>query len=133
MKNHPDKSNDKPNDLSSQEENNLFGVFFSRMEKIRKQKGLSSADIAREIGIANQSFQKYRDGRIPGSSYLLKISHALGVSMNWLLGDGDINQPAYLPETSAGSNISKEDLAAIKKALKHVSDANALLSNLISK
>ena len=31
------------------------------------------------------------------------------------------------------SNISKEDLAAIKKALKHVSDANALLSNLISK
>lgn len=53
--------------------------------------------------------------------------------MNWLLGDGDINQPAYLPETSAGSNISKEDLAAIKKALKHVSDANALLSNLISK
>lgn len=106
------------------------------MEKIRIQKGLSSADIAREIGIAAQSFQKYRDSRIPGSTYLLKISHTLGVSMNWLLGDGDINHPAYLSEDNSPaspSNISKEDIAAIKKALKHVSDANAILSTLISK
>ena len=55
--------------------------------------------------------------------------------MNWLLGDGDINHPVYLSEESSQgpSNISKEDLAAIKKALKHVSDANALLSKIISK
>ena len=104
------------------------------MEKIRKQKNLFSADIARELGIVPQAFQKYREGRIPSSAYLLKISHILGVSMNWLLGDGDINHPVYLSEESspATSNISKEDLAAIKKALKHVSDANALLSKIIS-
>ena len=56
--------------------------------------------------------------------------------MNWLLGDGDINHPAYLSEDNSPaspSNISKEDIAAIKKALKHVSDANAILSTLISK
>lgn len=105
------------------------------MEKIRTEKGLSSADIARELGIATQAFQKYRCGRVPGSTYLLNISHILGVSMNWLLGDGDINHPVYLSEESSQgpSNISKEDLAAIKKALKHVSDANALLSKIISK
>ncbi len=56
--------------------------------------------------------------------------------MNWLLGDGDINHPAYLSEDNSPAsttNISKEDIAAIKKALKHVSDANAILSTLISK
>ena len=96
----------------------------------RTKKGLSNADIARALGISNQSFQKYKTDRVPGSEYLYKISHVLGVTMNWLLGDGDINHPPYLQEQGT---VDQADHKDIQKALNLISQANSILTDYISK
>ena len=130
VKDAPYKNEDTQKSVSSQAENTLFLVFVERMESIRTKKGLSNADIARALGISNQSFQKYKSDRVPGSEYLYKISHVLGVTMNWLLGDGDINHPAYLHEQGS---VAQADHKAIQKALNLISQANAVLTDYISK
>ena len=131
MKDAPYRKKDTPNGVYSQEKITTFGVFFERMEMVRISSGLSNADIARQLGISNQSFQKYRTDRIPSSEYLYRISHVLGVSMNWLLGDGDLNHPAYLKDSP--NAVDKAEHEAIQKALNLISQANSILTDYISK
>lgn len=130
MKDEPYEKKDTQKGVSRQAENTLFLVFVERMEVMRTKKGLSNADIARALSISNQSFQKYKTDRVPGSEYLYKISHVLGVTMNWLLGDGDINHPTYLQEQGT---VDQADHKAIQKALNLISQANSILTDYISK
>lgn len=75
-------------------------LFSRRFEAAIKLNGLTKKDLAKALNIAPQSFTRYKNERLPGTDILYKISHELGVSMNWLLGDGDINKPVYLSDNS---------------------------------
>ena len=60
------------------------------LRKYRKQKGLSQADFAKMLGIAQNSYSRYENGsRQPDVDMLNKMADILGVSVDMILGRGD--------------------------------------------
>ncbi len=62
----------------------MFGV---RLEKRRKQLGLSQTDLSVKTGVSKRSISRYESGGILPSTYTLVLfCMALDVTANWLLG-----------------------------------------------
>ena len=78
-------------------------------EKLRTLRGPESqAEMARRIGIPQQNYQRYESGQqMAGGEQLHRISVALGVSADWLLGTVD-NPQDHVP-----ANRSPTDKDAI--------------------
>lgn len=56
----------------------------------RKRAGLSQDALAEQIGVSRQAISKWENGEaLPETSKLLPLSHALGVSIDWLLDEND--------------------------------------------
>ena len=62
-----------------------------RIKKIRKQKGLSQTELGERIGVSQQVITNYERGiREPSIEMLLKISGALNISIENLIGEKQI-------------------------------------------
>ena len=62
-----------------------------RIKKIRKQKGLSQTELGERIGVSQQVITNYERGiREPSIEMLLKISGALNISIENLIGEKPI-------------------------------------------
>ncbi len=62
------------------------GGIGDRIELARKAKGLSARQLARQVGISHTAINKYRSGlTTPSSDILIRLSGALGVSIEYLL------------------------------------------------
>ena len=64
--------------------------FRARFEELCHSKELEQTDIAAFLGLTNEEYIDIRYNRMPTLSELLKISYALGVSMDYLIGKTDI-------------------------------------------
>lgn len=63
----------------------------TRIEKLRKQKGVSGKQAAEEIGMNYRTYYNYEKGlREPNSEALIQIAQYYGVSLDYLLGRTDI-------------------------------------------
>lgn len=75
-----------------------------RMSYLRKDKGLSQAELSKILGISQQAVSKYENGtREPDNKTLISIASYFGVTTDYLLGTSDIkkpydNDPNLLPE-----------------------------------
>jgi transcriptional regulator with XRE-family HTH domain len=60
------------------------------LKDLREQKGLSQAELANIVGVSQGVISQYERGdRKPTNEIHLKLSKALGVSMDFLMGDKD--------------------------------------------
>ena len=64
----------------------------ARIMELRKAKGLSQAQLAKQVGISQPALANYeRDGRDPPSSFLSALCEQFGADPAWLLiGAGNI-------------------------------------------
>jgi len=71
--------------LSDEERRKQFGA---RIKSMRKSLGLTQADLAKKIGVTKQAITTYETGiREPSFRNLIKLSRALNVTTDWLLGE----------------------------------------------
>jgi transcriptional regulator with XRE-family HTH domain len=67
--------------------------FENRLKKIREARGLSQADLAKKTGLQPAAVSHFETGnRSPSFDNLRKLSDALGVSVDYLLGRIDEEQ-----------------------------------------
>lgn len=61
----------------------------NQMTRLRKLKGLSQTDLAKEVGCSREIISKYeKDNVMPSIEMAKKIADAFGVSLDYLVGEG---------------------------------------------
>jgi len=67
--------------------------FYEKLQKLRKEKGLSQEELAEMLGVSRQSVSKWESGvTYPETEKLLIISEIFGVTLDSLLKDGDMEK-----------------------------------------
>lgn len=62
-------------------------MFPQRLKLARKKIGFSLEQLASEVNVSKQAISKYENGKMmPGSDVLLRLKHALSVSLDYLTG-----------------------------------------------
>ena len=68
-------------------------IFNDRLKELRKEKGLTQVEAAKELSIAYRNYQRLEaDGNTPSFSNLVRIADLFGVSMDYLAGRTDVRQ-----------------------------------------
>lgn len=64
----------------------------NKIIQLRKQNNLSQADLAKKVGISRTIVGNYeRNTNTPSIDILIKISHVFNVSIDYLIGEGQIS------------------------------------------
>ena len=125
--------------MSIDERNTINKEIGERIKTIRKQKGITLADLGARLGISESNMQRYESGKIASVSidFINRLASILEVKPEWLIGwdKDDTPQGYYLDsETaeyaeclrthpsarllfSASRGISKEDM---EKAVEYI-------------
>ena len=76
--------------------------FTARLNRAMFMKGIRQTDLAARTGIHKGTLSKYmKGGIVPEGKALVKLSEALGVSVDWLLGKEEMsNAKLTIPEVS---------------------------------
>jgi len=70
--------------------------FAIRLRMIRTNKDITMPELAEKIGTVKSSISRYENAKQePGLNTLISLSNALGVSIDWLAGNGDRNEIEY--------------------------------------
>jgi len=98
------------------EENKEIKIISERLKEIREKRGLSKKELALKIGVSPSTITRYeKDGRIPKLTILQKISEALNVPINYLLGKEE--------DVKIGTSLSIEDLSDLpEEAIRSIQD-----------
>ncbi len=84
-----------------------------KLHVLRKRIGLSQEQLAERLGVSRQAVSKWESGRaVPESETLVAISEYFGVSLDYLLKDGD---PA--PAAAANEEETREKSDGRKKRI----------------
>ena len=66
--------------------------FSERLKKLRKDAGLTQVDVAKKLGISQPAYASWERGvKKPTQENLVKISQILNVSIDFLVGNSDID------------------------------------------
>ena len=90
--------------------NEITEIFISRLEQVRKEKGLTQTKLASKAGVTKQAMSFYiRGKRIPKCDILVSIARALDISVDYLVGTSN----AKKRQTNADRirNMSDDGLA----------------------
>ena len=72
-----------------------MSAFSQRLVQLRTQRGLSQAEVAKEIGVVVRAYQRYEYGqREPQLSGLVRMADFYGVTLDYLAGRSDYPGPA---------------------------------------
>ena len=71
-------------------ENSQFCKFYSRLEAVLKEQGISKKDFAKMLGILPQQLSRYKKTYMPSPEILVRMAETLAVSTDYLLG---VNTP----------------------------------------
>lgn len=103
-----------------------------RIEAIRRQKGLTQAELAKALKVSQAAISKYLNERIPPAEVLLRLAQLGNTTVEWLLtGEKSywFNQQAAQVEEPAATYDA--DLALAKKISALKPQARQLLISLI--
>lgn len=68
-------------------------MFGERLRQLRKEKGLTQADLAKLLGVSQQAIGNYESGvRQPDSGTMVKLADFFDTSVDYLLGRTDIRK-----------------------------------------
>ncbi|MFZ5688625.1 MAG: helix-turn-helix domain-containing protein [Bacillota bacterium] len=96
-----------------------------RIKKARQDKGLTQAELGKLLGSTDATVNRYeKDIRKPDPDTLVNISKILNVSVNWLLGQDDIDLiDVFEDETidikAGGKPLTQEQRIKILEILAH--------------
>lgn len=63
-----------------------LSAFFERLRHALDERGMSQADLARELGVGVATVSEwFTRGRVPNGDVMLRLPHALAVNGHWLL------------------------------------------------
>ena len=67
-----------------------LSAFFERLRHVLDDRGMSQADLARELGVGVATVSEwFTRGRVPNGDVMLRLPHVLSVNGHWLLtGEG---------------------------------------------
>lgn len=83
--------------------------FHERVKKLRLERKVSQAEMARVLGIAQSVYARYETGdRKPSYETLVSLAAYFGVSTDYLLGKSDQLRPGEA--AAASSSVAYEDL-----------------------
>lgn len=69
----------------------MSDLFGKRLQEIRKEKALSQDALAKELGVHGAVIGRYERGEVrPSIEMASKIAEALGVSLDYLVGNSDL-------------------------------------------
>lgn len=63
-------------------------TFYERIERLRKEKGISQGNLEKELGFSNGSYSKWKQS-IPTHERLVKLADYFGVSVDYLMTCSD--------------------------------------------
>ena len=64
-------------------------MFADKIRVLRKEKKLTQAEVAKEVGLSARGYQDLELGAKPGFDKLLHIADFYDVSVDWLMGRTD--------------------------------------------
>ncbi len=67
-------------------------MFAEKIRALRKERKLSQAEVAKEVGMSARGYQDLELGAKPGFDNLLHIADFFDVSADWLMGRTDIRE-----------------------------------------
>src|SRR5699024_5988060 len=67
-------------------------MFSERIRMLRKESGLTQAQVAQEIGLSGRGYQDLELGATPRGDTLSAIADFYGVSIDWLMGRTDVRE-----------------------------------------
>src|ERR1022692_1883130 len=103
-----------------------------RLKLARAASGLSLRDLADRIGnrVSAQQIGKYeRDEDVPGSGVLIALSHALGVSLDYLVGDQEMVLEGV--EFRKKQITSKKEQAQIQAKALHLIERYLMVEEIL--
>ena len=91
--------------MSIDERNTINKEIGERIKTIRKQKGITLADLGARLGISESNMQRYESGKIASVSidFINRLAPILEVNPEWLIGwdKDDTPQGYYLDSETA--------------------------------
>lgn len=91
--------------------------------KLRDEKGVKDADVARETEITKSTFTDWKNGRsVPGSEKMKKLAEYFGVTVDYILTGEKPEIPVFEPEhlelIELYSRLKKEQKDAVINLLR---------------
>lgn len=108
----------------------MSNVFGARLRALRRARDMSQDELAAKVGTSKQVISRYEIGmRIPKITTASSFANALGVQVDYLLGNTD-NPNA--PEVNSSDVTRYDEIVAIERAsLRMSSDERKRMLNLV--
>ena len=105
-------------------------MFAQRFKGLRKERGMTQADVAGRFGLTQQAVAKWEAGRsFPEPPVLTKLAEWFGVSADYLLGVEDVTPSPFAGVRVVGTVRAGYDALAVEEAVgtepANVRDAEA--------
>jgi transcriptional regulator with XRE-family HTH domain len=104
-----------------------------RIRQLRKEAGLSQAELAEKIGADPGRVSRYEAGRItPSAEALVRLAEMLNISIDHLLVDGIPRRPLHAAQDALGDRLAAvaelpaDDLAALLSVIDGLVAKNRL-------
>jgi transcriptional regulator with XRE-family HTH domain len=104
-----------------------------RIRQLRKEAGLSQAELAGKIGADPGRVSRYEAGRItPSAEALVRIAETLNISIDHLLVDGIPRRPLHAAQDALGDHLAAvaelppDDLTALLNIIDGLTAKNRL-------
>lgn len=82
--------------------------FGKRLRFLREQNEVPMSKLVEDLGLNKSAISRYENGKIePGLTVLLKISNYFNVTLDWLCGNGDINNIQFSGKKKYESAINE--------------------------
>lgn len=83
-------------------------TFGEKIQKLRKEAGLSQEELSYQLGVSRQAVSKWeRDNGYPETEKIVRMSRLFNVSLDYLLNDDDLQKTEISPDEN-GIYISRE-------------------------
>jgi transcriptional regulator with XRE-family HTH domain len=93
----------------------------ARIKEARQARGWSQQELAERVSVSQPTIVHWEQGtHIPRHLALARLADALGVSRQWLQGDGDTIDTTTSPQTSVALGGANQPQAYLSRPLLHV-------------
>ena len=89
-----------------------------RIKYLREQKGLTQADLAKQLGITRSSVNAWEMGiSVPSTQYIVELSNIFKVSTDYLLG---VERSASI----SVAGLTEKDVQYVQRLIAHLEEKN---------